>query len=123
MSAAEWLVADPVARSGPSGRGAIARVREMAAIEGKATAADALGETEFEPLELGDSLIDPRPPRARELSPVAARGGAVGRELGQFRANFLERQSYSLGEDDESDAPKYRPREATVARARSLRRD
>jgi hypothetical protein len=122
-SAAQWLVADPVAGAGPSGGGAIARIREMTAIEREAAATDALGESEFEPLKLGDSLIDPRPPRARELGPVAARGGAVGRELGQFRANLLKRQAYALREDDESDPPKYRPREATVARARSLGRD
>jgi hypothetical protein len=123
VSAAQRLVPDPVAGAGPSGGGAIARIREMTSIEREAAATDALGETEFEPLQLGDPLIDPRPPRARKLGPVAPRGGAVGRELGQFRANLLKRQAYSLSEDDESDSPEDRPRKATVAGARSLGRD
>ena len=122
-SAAERLVADPVAGAGPAGGSAVARIGKAAAVERETAAADAFGETEFEPLQLGDSLIYPLPPRARELSPVAARRGALGGELGQFGADFLERQPYSLGEDDESDAPQHRARKAAVPRPGSLRRD
>ena len=43
---------------------AVGGVREAAAIEGEAAAPDALGETDFETLELGDPLIDSRRPLA-----------------------------------------------------------
>ncbi len=70
-----------------------------------------------------DALVDTRAPGIREPRPVAALGGAIRRELGQLRADLLERQADSLGEHDERDPPQNRPREAAVARARALGAD
>jgi SAM-dependent methyltransferase len=55
-------VADPVAGARPEAGGTVARVGELTAVEREAAAADALGEPEFEALELGDALVDPRAP-------------------------------------------------------------
>jgi hypothetical protein len=55
-------VADPVARAGTETGSAVVGVRELTAVEREATTADALREAELEPLELGDPLVDPRPP-------------------------------------------------------------
>ncbi len=51
-------VADPVAGSGTEARGAVAWVGELAAVERKASAADALRKPRPEPLELRDPGID-----------------------------------------------------------------
>ena len=48
-------------------------------------------------------LVDPLRPFARKTRPVPARGDAIGRQLGEFRADFLERQPDSLRKDDEGD--------------------
>src|ERR671918_585076 len=60
------LPADPVARAGPGAARAVTRVRELAAVERQAAAADALGQAELEALELGDALVDARAPAARQ---------------------------------------------------------
>src|SRR5205823_922802 len=106
-------VADPVARPGAAGGRAVLGVGETAAIEREATAADALRQTDLEALELGYPLIDPRGPPPRQARPVAAGRRAVRGELGELRADLVERQPDALGEDDERDPPKHRPRIAT----------
>ena len=113
-------VADPVARAGPVARGAVVRVGQAAAVERQAAAADALGQPRPEALELGDPVVDAVGPRARQALPVAARGGAVGRELGELLADLVERQPDPLGEDDEGDPPQHAPRIAAVARPGAL---
>ena len=75
---------DPVARAGAAPGGAVLRVRELAAAQGEAAAADALGQPELEPLELGDPVVDARGPGARQAAPVTAVRRAVGRQLGQL---------------------------------------
>src|SRR5688572_8840131 len=59
-SAAQGTVADPVAGTGTAGGRAVVGIREPAAIEREAAAADAFREAVLEALELGDPLIDPR---------------------------------------------------------------
>src|SRR4051794_31576246 len=113
-------VADPVARPRPEAGGAVAGVRQVAAVERQAAAADALGQAALQAPELGDPLVDPRAPRRREAVPVAAGRGAVGRQLGELGADLLEREADALSEDDEGDPPQDRARIAAVAGAGAL---
>jgi hypothetical protein len=113
-SAAERAVADPVARSGAPGAGAVVGVRETAAIEREAAAADALGQADLEALELGDSMVDPRGPPLGEARPVTAGRRAIRRQLGELRPDLIERQPDALGEDEE----RRLGRVATVGRTR-----
>lgn len=59
------LVPHPNAWAGPELRRAIAGIGQLALLEGEAAASDTSGETDLQTLELGDSLVDPRSPRAR----------------------------------------------------------
>jgi hypothetical protein len=120
FSLAAEPVAEPEARARAALADAIAGVGEAAALEREAAAADALGEAEPEALELGDAIVDPRRPSAREARPVAARRRAVGGELAQLATDLLEREADPLGEDDEGDPPQRRARVAAMAGARAL---
>src|SRR5262249_19333166 len=115
-AAAAWLtiqpadrraraIADPVAGAGTAARGAVAGVREPAAVEGEAAAADALPQPAAEPLELRDPLVDPGHPGPGEPCPVAPARHAVRVELGELGADLVERQADPLRKDDEGDAP------------------
>ena len=73
-----------------------------------------------EPLELGDALVDPRRPLAREPRPVAPARRPVRRQLRELSADLVERQADALREHDEGDAPQHRARIAAVARAGAL---
>jgi hypothetical protein len=66
VAASAQPIADPVARARPEAGGAVAWVGKLTAIEREAAATDALGEPELQALELGDALVEPRPPHARE---------------------------------------------------------
>src|SRR5918999_1097817 len=94
----ERTVADPIARARPGAARAVPRVGELAAVEREAPAANALGESVLEALELGDALVDARAPTARQPRPVAPRRRAVGRQLGELCPDLLERQPDALGE-------------------------
>ena len=59
-------VADPVARTGAAPARAVARVGELAAVQREAAAANAFGEPDLEPLELGDARVDAGGPVARQ---------------------------------------------------------
>src|SRR5680860_1689938 len=83
-------VADPVARAGAAPARPVVGVGQLAAVQRQAAAADALGEPRLEALELGDPLVDPRRPAARQARPVAAVGRAVGRQLGQLGPDLVE---------------------------------
>src|SRR5262249_55626045 len=56
-----------------------------------------------------------------EPRPVRARGDTIGWKLGEFRVDFLERQSDSLREDDKRNPAQHGPWVAAMPRARSLR--
>src|SRR5437588_1479627 len=116
-------VADPVARSWSEARGAVLRIRELAAVERQTAAPDALRQAGLQPLELGDARIDPGAPTRGQPRPVAPIGRPVGRELGELRANLLERQADPLGEHDEGDPSQNRAGVAAVARPGTLRAD
>ena len=79
-------IADPVARARAGTTRAVSGVGELAAVQREAAAADALREPGAQPLELGDPLIDPGRPAARQPRPVAAVGASVRRELGELSA-------------------------------------
>src|SRR5688500_13688817 len=96
-------VANPVAGARPKACRAVVRVRELAAVEREAAAADALGQPGTQALELGDAVVDPGGPLARKARPVAAGGGAVWRQLGQLAADLLQAQPDPLRKDDERD--------------------
>src|SRR4029079_96539 len=114
---------DPVARAGPEARGVVARVRQLAAVEREAAAADALRQPELEALELGDPLVDPRLPRRGEPRPVAPAGSVVRRELGQLVSDLVEGHAEALGEDDERDPAQHGAWIAPMPGARALRGD
>src|SRR5260370_442736 len=97
----ERLIPDPVARAGTEPRRTVARVRQPAAIKRQAAAPDALRESRPEPLQLGDPVLDPGAPRARQPRPIAARGRVTARETIKLDADLLERQPDPLGEHDE----------------------
>src|SRR5688572_21215452 len=122
-SSKRWAVPDPEAGSRAEPGSAIPGIGEPAALERQTAAPDALGEAGPEALQLGDSLIDPRPPFARETRPVAAVRRSPRWKLRELRADLLERQPDPLGEHDERDPPQYGPRVATMARAGTLRCD
>jgi hypothetical protein len=89
-SAAERAVADPVARPRAETGGAVVGIGEPAAVERETAATDALGEPGLEALELGDALVDPRGPLAREARPVAAGRHPSFGQLGELPADLLE---------------------------------
>jgi hypothetical protein len=123
-AASEWgCVLDPEAWAGPEAGDPVAGVREPAAVERETAAADAFGEAGPEPLELRDSLVDPRPPGAGQTRPVAARRCSIRRKLGKLGADFVERQPDPLGEDDERDPPEHRAGISPVAGAGPRGRD
>src|SRR4029453_12767529 len=92
---------EPVARTGAGPAGAIGRIREFAFVDRQTSATDALGQPSLEPLKLGNPLIDPFGPLAREAGPVLSRRHPIGRKLGELRADLIERQPDALREDDE----------------------
>src|SRR6185312_12635851 len=116
----EGAVAEPVARPGAEAGGAVVGVRQFAAVERKAAAADALGEARLQPLQLRDPLVDPAAPGGREARPVAARGDAVRGQLGELGGDLLEAEADPLGEDNEGDPAEDRARIAAVAGALAL---
>jgi hypothetical protein len=120
---ARFTGADPRARTWAEAGGPVAGVCKLASFQRQTPAADAFGEPKLETLELGDALIDPRRPRARETRPVAAGRRAVRRQLDKFRADLVERQPHPLGENDERDPSEHGPRVATVTRAGPFGRD
>jgi hypothetical protein len=114
----DWPQADPVAFDSlkstkpvawpwSAAPGAIGWVCKFAFVDRKASASDALREPRSQTLKLGDPLIDPLRPFAREPRPVLARGNAIGGKFGEFRADLLKRQPDPLGEDDKGDAAQH----------------
>jgi hypothetical protein len=97
----------PVAWPWSAAPGAIGWVCKFAFVDRKASASDALREPRSQTLKLGDPLIDPLCPFAREPRPVLARGNAIGGKFGEFRADLLKRQPDPLGEDDKGDAAQH----------------
>src|SRR5262245_38940556 len=69
----------PVAGTRAEATGTVRRVRVPAAVERQTAAPDALREAILQALELGDPLLDPLLPPARETVPVAPGGGPVHR--------------------------------------------
>jgi hypothetical protein len=122
-ASARRAVADPVARAGAEAGCPVAGIGEPAALDREAAASDAFGEPKLETLELGDALIDPRCPCARETRPISSGRRAVRRQLDKFRADLVERPPDPLGEDDERDPSEHGPRVATVTRAGPFGRD
>ena len=73
--------------------GAIVRIGQLAALQRQTAAADALGQPRLETLELGDLVVDPARPAARQPRPVALVRGSIGRQLCELAADLLERQT------------------------------
>src|SRR5919202_726397 len=116
-------IADPEPRTRATRANSVAGVRELAAAEREAAAADAFGEPLLEPLELGDALVDAAAPSGGELRPVGAGRHPVGRQLRQLLADLIEREAHALREHDERHTPNDRPVKAAVAGRRPLRPD
>ena len=115
--------AEPIPRAGPPAPGAVGRIGQLAAVDRQASAANAFGQPGPQALELGDPLVDPLLPLARQTCPVATGGYAVGGKLGELLADVPERQADFLGKNDEGDPAQDRPWIAAVAGARPLRRN
>ena len=64
------------------------------------------------------SIRDVHPRERRDQSRRV--GARSGRELGELRADLVEREPDALGEHDERDPAEHRPRIAAVARAGAL---
>jgi hypothetical protein len=79
----------------------VARIGQATPIDGQATAPDALGEIVTEVLELGDALVQVRPPLHREPGPVAAAGGAAITQAAQGLADLAQRDPHPLGGSNE----------------------
>jgi hypothetical protein len=82
--------ADPVSwpSFGPSR--AINRICKATPVDRETSAANALRQAIPHALEVGDALVDPLGPLARESRPVATCRYSIGWELGQLPANFLQ---------------------------------
>ena len=99
----------------------VAGVRELAAVEREAAAADALRQPELEALELGDSLVDPRARQPADRRDQSRRLGAWWG--GSFASSSPISSSVipsALGEDDERDPPQHRPWIAPMAGSLAL---
>ena len=120
VGAALAPVAEPEAWPGTQAGHTIAGIGELAAVEGEAPAADALGQTGLEAAELCDSLVDPGLPAPGEARPVAASRCSVTRKPRELDADLLECEPHSLREDDERDPAQDRSRIASMAGARPL---
>src|SRR5436190_9787789 len=81
----------PGTRPWPASRGDITGIRELAAVERQAAAANAFGEPGAQPFELGDARLDAFRPAGRQLRPVLALRHPVARQPGELGANLLER--------------------------------
>ena len=63
----------PIRRTGPSASGSIGGIRQLAFVDGKASASYALCQAILDTLEFDDPLVDPFRPSAREARPLSAR--------------------------------------------------
>src|SRR6266567_4229372 len=81
----------------------VAWIRQLATLQRKAAAADALCESGPEPLELRDTFVDARRPRFRQARPVMTGRCAMWRQLGKLCPDLIQRQPDSLREDNERD--------------------
>jgi hypothetical protein len=95
---------DPITGTGAAARGSIAWVRELAPIQRQTAAPDTFGEARPQAFELGDALVNPCGPTARQPGPVRSLRHVVPRQLGELGADLLDRQPYPLREHNESNA-------------------
>jgi hypothetical protein len=106
---------EPVARSRPAAPDAIGRICERASVDRKATTSDASREASSEAPKLGDPLVDPSGPVARETRPILSGGSAIGRKLGELSGDLPKGQSDPLREDDKGDPAQRRSGEVSMA--------
>ena len=99
---------EPIPRPWSPAPGSIAWIRKFAFVNRKTSASDALRKSCSETLKLGDPLIDPFGPFSRKARPVLAGGNMIGRKLGEFHTDFLERQPDPLREDNKGNTAKHR---------------
>jgi hypothetical protein len=114
-SARAAQISDPVAWTGTLASGAVARVGELASIEGKTATTDTSREAGPQALKLGHALVDAPSPTARQLGPIGAFRNAVLRQLRQFCANLFEGQANLLRKNNESDTTYHGPRVPAMA--------
>ena len=112
---------NPITWTGTASRRSVARIRELASIQGEATAPDALGEAVLHPFEFRNALVDPPRPSRGQLRPVGAIRRPVPRQPRELNSDFLQRQADLLREHDERDAAEHAARIAAMAGAGPLR--
>ncbi len=101
---ARWAgITNPVAGSWAKARSPVIWICEPASVQGEAPAPYAVAEAGHKTLELGQLLVDPFGPSARERRPVATGGGMVGRELGELRGDLVKGEANALGKYDKGD--------------------
>ena len=94
-------VVEQSARAGSFAGQLIGRVDERTHVERQAATADAPAEPFAEPLEQGDLVIEPRPPRVCDSLPVrSVRRSSIGK-LGHVGADLAESETDLLGHADE----------------------
>src|SRR5262249_2907424 len=114
------LLTYPISGTGTRAGSPVVRIRQLAAVERKTPATDALGEPALEAFELFDAGVDPLPPPFREPLPVAPPWHTLAGKFVQLGSDLLQGQADPLGEDDEGDPAQDRARVAAVAGAGAL---
>src|SRR4051812_26833329 len=116
-------VAEPEARPRPMFRHTVARIENPAARQRQTPAANAVGESALESLQLGDTFGDPCAPRRREPRPLLAVRCESRGKLRQLAADLVQRQAHALREYDEGNASCRRARISAVPRLGACRLD
>ena len=107
----------PKSRSGTLTSLPIIGIGVFAVVDRQAAASDAACQPFAEALHIGDSFVDPFQPFSGKARPVPAGRNASDGKLAEFLADFVQRQSNALCEDDEGYPTKDMPAETPVARA------
>src|SRR6185503_5882965 len=123
ISLAHAVLANPEPRPRARAPHAIPGIGKLALLQRQASAADALRETGFQALQLGDAIVDAPRPAGGQFPPVRSFRHAVAGQLRELNADFLERQTDLLRKDNEGDAAEDGARVAAVAGPGPLRRD
>ncbi len=108
-------IPNPVAWAWAKAGRPVAWIRQLATLQRKTAAADALCESGPEPLELRDTFVDARRPRFRQARPVMTGRCAMRRELGKLCPDLIQCQPDSLREHNERDPAENRSRIPTLA--------
>src|SRR6188474_2103521 len=89
ISLAHAVLANPEPRPRARAPDAVPGIGKLALLQRQAAAADALRQTGFQTLQLGDAIVDASRPARRQFPPVGSFRHAVARQLRELDADFL----------------------------------